>query len=201
MDRSSRPRAEAGFTVIELAVTMLIAAIVTASLLGILESQARVERRVTSLANNQEQVRQTLVLLQRDLRSAEPLIPLSDAFAYPRQVELLHLDFDSDAVLRFRWRLDTTRKELVRETLASNGSVSATTHRLAGVANTAVFRYFSSNGGELEPGVATSATIATCTIRMRIDLRSAPDRGSPPLPATSDVDLRNRLPGNAACGQ
>lgn len=191
---------ESGFTVVELAITMLISAIVSVSLLGLLTSQSSVERRMSSLATNQEQVRQALVLLQRDLRSAEPLIPLADATSYPRQVELLHLDFDTDAVLRFRWRLDTTADELVRETLAPDGTATATTHRLTGVTSDTVFRYFSSNGTELLAGAVTSATIATCTIRIRIDVEAAPERGPAPLEATSDVDLRNRLPGNAACG-
>lgn len=197
---SPTPNREAGFTVVELAITMLISAIVSVALLGVLTSQSNVERRMSSLATNQEQVRQTLVLLQRDLRSAEPLIPLADASAYPRQVELLHLDFDTDAVIRFRWRLDVARDELVRETLGADGSPLATTHRLTGVSSSAVFRYFSSNGTELLAGSVTSATVATCTIRMRIDIEAAPERGPQPLEATSDVDLRNRLPGNAACG-
>lgn len=195
-----RRRDESGFTVVELAITLLISGIVTASLFGMLDSQTRAERRMTALANNQELVRQALVTMQRDFRSAEPLIPLADAMKYPSEVELLHLDFDTDAAERFRWRVDTTTSELVRETLSDTGVVTATTHRLAGVTSSNLFRYFSSNGGELVPGVATSATIATCTIRMRIDLSAAPEVGPAAIASTSDVDLRNRLPGNAACG-
>ncbi|MDQ3107359.1 MAG: hypothetical protein M3Q68_06085 [Actinomycetota bacterium] len=192
---------ESGFTVVELAIVMLISATVMGSLIGILDSQSRAERRINALASNQEQVRLALVQVQQDLRSAEPLVELDDISKYPTQMNIMHRDFDDDDVTYFRWRLNTVANELVRETLATDGSVAATTFRLAGVTSNTVFRYFKTNGAELQPDPTqhTSRDIADCTVRVRILIDAAPEKGPQPLDNWSDVQLRNRLPGGVGC--
>lgn len=200
MTRRRRGARDGGFTTVELIVVIAIGATVMASLIGVLDSQTRMERRVSALASNQEQVRQALVQIQRDLRSAEPLVALANPYDYPRQVDIIHLDFATDAPVHFRWRVDSSTKELVREVLGAGDAVTATTFRLRGMDGAAVFRYFSSTGDELVPQTSTSSTIADCTIRVRVTLAAAPESGPRPLGNASDVQLRNRLPGSAACG-
>lgn len=190
---------ESGFTVIEMAIVMLISSIIMTTLVGILASQSRAERTVSGLATAQEQVRLALVELQSDLRSAEPLVKLDNIDDYPTQMEIVHLDFDTDALLRFRWRLDATKNELVRETLDENRNVTATTFRLQGVTNNTVFRYFSGTGFELTPQNTTADNIAGCTLRVRVLIDAAPEKGPQPLDNTSDVQLRNRRPGRPGC--
>jgi prepilin-type N-terminal cleavage/methylation domain-containing protein len=188
---------ERGFTVIELSIVLAISGLLMASLLGMLTSQTNAERRVTALAGNQEQVRLALVEIQQDLRSAEPLVPLTDASKYPQMMEIVHVGFDDDVVTHLRWRLDATAHELVREVLDGNGAVARTTFRLRGVTGNTVFRYFDANGNELLP--AGLADVANCSIRVRVKIEAAPQPGPQPLDNWSDVQLRNRLPGNQEC--
>lgn len=204
IDRYRRLRAgqgatDSGFTVIELAIVMMISAVVMTTLVGILDSQSRAERSVNGLASAQEQVRLALIEVQRDLRSAEPLIALADANDFPKQMNIAHMDFEDDTMTYFRWRLDAGRKELVREVLGPNGAVTDTTYRLRGVTNNTVFRYFNGRGNELTPANSTSSIIASCTLRVRILIDAAPEDGPQPLDNWSDVQLRNRLPGGPGC--
>jgi type II secretory pathway pseudopilin PulG len=190
---------EAGFTVVELAIVMMISMTVMASIVGMLHSQSKAERSVSGLASAQEQVRLALVAVQSDLRSAEPLVALPTASEFPKRMEIIHLDFDTDAMLRFRWRLDDVNDELVRETLDASGNVTGTTFRLGGVTNNTVFRYFNSRGEELTAENSTSEIIASCTLRVRVLIDAAPENGPQPLDNWSDVQLRNRLPGGVGC--
>lgn len=195
----ARANDESGFTVLELAIVMMISTIVMVSLVGILDSQSRAERSVNGLAAAQEQVRLALVEIQRDLRSAEPLVALPAASDFPKRMQIEHLDFDTDSVVRFRWRLDDANDELLRETLAADGTVTGVTFRLGGVTNNTVFRYFNSRGDELTSENSTSEIIASCTLRVRVLIDAAPEAGPQPLDNVSDVQLRNRLPGGVGC--
>ena len=199
--RRLRTRAgdDSGFTVVELAIVMMISTIVMVSLVGMLDSQSRAERSVNGLAAAQEQVRVALVEIQQDLRSAEPLVALPAATDFPKRMEIVHLAFETDQLERFRWRLDDVNDELVRETLDSNRNVTGTTFRLTGVTNNTVFRYFNSKGDELTAENSTSETIARCTLRVRVLIDAAPEDGPRPLDNFSDVQLRNRLPGGVGC--
>lgn len=190
---------ESGFTLIELAIVMMISTIVMASIVGILTSQTRAERSVNGLASAQEQVRLALVAIQSDLRSAEPLVALPAATDFPKRMEIVHLAFEDDSLVRFRWRLDDATDELVRESLDNDGNVTGTTFRLGGVTNNTVFRYFNSKGDELTAENSTSETIARCTLRVRVLIDAAPEGGPQPLDNWSDVQLRNRLPGGVGC--
>jgi type II secretory pathway pseudopilin PulG len=192
---------EAGFTVVELMIAMLLTAIVMTSLSGLLTSQSKAEQRLSTLADNQEAARLALVEMQQDLRSAEPLVALDTSTDYATQVRLLHLDFVTGAKTLFQWRLDVAAQELVREVLDDTGAVTATTFRLAGVVDTQAFRYFEQGGLELSPATANPSVIAECTIRIRITLHAAPGKGPATTLAESDVELRNRLPGSLYCGQ
>lgn len=192
-----RPRLTAGdasgFTVIELAIVMMISSVLMVTLVGILDSQSRAEQKVNALASSQEQVRLALVEIQRDLRSAEPLVALANVNDFPKQMEIVHLSFENDVATKFRWRLDAAANELVRETLSNTGAVTATTYRLQGVTNNTVFRYFDADGDELIAGTVSAATIANCTMRVRVLIDAAPEKGPQPLDNWSDVQLRNRV--------
>lgn len=197
---------EGGFTLIEVMITCLIASIVSASLLGLLDSQTRAEQRMSDFVDNQEAARQAIVAMQRDLRSAEPLSPLATGEEFKFRVELAIFDGpESTTSESIRWRVEplsgTTRPALVRELLHPDGTVSVT-HRLAGVANRSLaqplFTYYRADGTAFS-WTDTPGTIAHCTIRIRIDLRAAPTPGPEPVRLVSDVMLRNRLPGGAGC--
>jgi prepilin-type N-terminal cleavage/methylation domain-containing protein len=199
--RRHRAHDEAGFTLVELMIAMVITSVVMASLAGLLTSQSKAERRLSILTDNQEAARLALVELQQDLRSAEPLVALDTSTDYASHVRLLHLDFTTGTKTLFQWRLDPITHDLVREVLDDTGAVTATTYRLGGVVDTQPFHYFEQGGVELSPTSANPSVIAECTIRIRITLHAAPGKGPAPTLAESDVELRNRLPGSLYCGQ
>jgi prepilin-type N-terminal cleavage/methylation domain-containing protein len=199
--RGRTRRDDSGFTVVELSMVMMISAIVMAAIVGMLDTQTRAERHVHAVAGSQEQVRLALVMVQSDLRSAEPLVELDDMAKYPTQMDIMHQDFDTDAVTFFRWRLDKTKDELVRELLDDQGVATATTFRLPGVTSNTVFRYFNSRDQELVPDVTlhTRKEVANCTVKVRVLIDAAPEAGAKPIDNWSEVQLRNRLPGGVGC--
>ncbi|HVM09975.1 MAG TPA: prepilin-type N-terminal cleavage/methylation domain-containing protein [Acidimicrobiales bacterium] len=204
----SRRRDDAGFTVVELAITMMIAAIVSVAITGILVSQSNAERHVTQFTVNLEQVRQAMVEMQRDLRSAEPLIGIGATVDMRYKLDLKMYDTITSTTPRHvRWRADTVNDELVREVLDASGNVTATTYRLRGVTNLdptePLFRYYPA-GPDAAPYVLstqglTPGDVAYCAVRVRIDLRALPTGGRQPVRHISEVQLRNKLPGADEC--
>lgn len=202
-----RDAGDGGFTLIEVLITGMIAAIVSAALFGMLDSQTKAERRMSNFVDNQETTRQAIVAMQRDLRSAEPLYPLPTGEDFKFRVDLAVFDGPDSTTTEFiRWRVEPVgargSSALVRELVHANGTVSVT-HRLPGVANRSLalplFTYYRADGTAFGWD-DTPGTIAHCTIRIRIDLRAAPVPGPSPVRLISDVMLRNRLPGGAGCG-
>lgn len=191
-----------GFTVIELAITLLVSSVISVALAALLANQTRVERRASSLVANEEELRQAMLAIERDLRSAEPLVALGDSADNDLRLDLsIYPDITSTVAETLTWRVDTVTRELLRELWGVGGSVT-TTYRLRGVANTdadPLFRYFKANGLAFVPGVDPPADIAACTVRVRLNLTAAPNDGPAPTRLVSDVQLRNRQPGGAGC--
>lgn len=195
-----------GFTLTEVTVTGFIMMTVMAALFGVLQSGSRVEQRTHAMINSQEDVRFTMGEVLRDLRSADPLLPLADVSSYPSSVELQY--GEAGAVTVVRWALDASAGTLTRTTLtAPGGAANGTTYRLQSVRNaegaspTTLFRYYNSEGTELTAANATGADFANCTIRVSVTIKADtdPDRGMQPFTLTSDAELRNRLPGGVGC--
>ena len=188
---------QAGFTLVELSITMMLAAIVSASIFGILFSETSAERRMQQLSDNQVALRDALVEVARDVRSADPLLPLADITAYRTAIRLSITDVAGDTTRTVQWRLDTATSTLVREELDGSGAVTATSYRLAGVrAAQPLFTYYRSVGTAyvLDPLVETADTVSLCTVKVHVRLEAAPTAGPAPIVAESDVQLRNRVP-------
>ena len=202
-------RDESGFTVVELAITMMIAAIVSVAITSVLMSQSNAERDVNRFTVNLEDARQAMVEMQRDLRSAEPLIAVGVASELQWKLDLKMYDsITSTTPIHVRWRASTAQNELVREILDTNGAITATTYRLRGVVNDdptqPLFKYFPAGDTDVAaydvnaPGL-TPGDVAYCSVRVQIDLRANPNNGRKPVRLVSDVQLRNKLPGADEC--
>lgn len=193
-----RRRGQSGFSMVEVSVAMAISSIVVAALAGVLMSQARAERKIRAFSDNQEEVRQAMVTLQRDLRSAEPLLVLSSSADYRSRVDLsVYDEIDSGTPATVTWRVDTTSQELVREEHLGSGA-TVTTYRLREVTSASaepLFSYFKANGTELVPGTDAAADITACSSKVHIRLVAAPNAGGGFARLESDVQLRNRRPG------
>lgn len=195
-----------GFTLVEVAVTGLIMMTVLGALFGVLESGTKVERRTQALINSQEDVRFAMGEVLRDLRAADPLLPLAGVSSYPSSVELQYGEAAAPTVVR--WALDAATATLTRVKLTGpGGTPTATTYRLPSVRNAdaanpiTLFRYYNSEGTELTPANATGADFANCSIRVSITIKAdtSPDPGMQAFTLTSDAELRNRLPGGVGC--
>ena len=198
---------EAGFTLVEVLIAMMLTALTAASIFGILVTQSNTERRTTDLTVNLEEIRQALVYLQRDLRSAEPIVGITDVTQYAYRVDLdVYDDITSTVPQQVSWRIDTASDELRRDVLHANG-IATTTYRLKGVKNhelgtgAELFRYFNEKGEEFKvlTEFLTPHQVAYCTVRVRVDLRASPNGSPAPARIESDVMLRNKLPGAVEC--
>ena len=196
LDRES----SAGFTVVEVTIVMAIAMVVMSSLLALLTSQSNAAVRVETFVDNQEQLRLTLVAMQRDLRSATAILdPPADADRGARVDLEVYADPETILVSRIRWRI-TEGSRLVREDVSADGSVQVTAS-LDGVVRppAGLFEYFSAHDEHPLSAAESSGTIADCTVRVRIDLWAAPKPRSTVVKLSSDVQLRNRLQGRIGC--
>lgn len=207
---SDEIRSQSGFTVVELAITTALLMTVMATILGLLDSQTRTERRVQTFADNQEELRQAVVAMQRDIRSSEPLKRLATSPEYALRIDLdVYNKITDPTPVRIRWIVDPVAKELRREMLDGDGNPTATTHRVRGVQNTyavPLFTFFSANSstanedlGKYNLATDSPADIASCSVRIRIELLAAPTPGPAPALLVSDAQLRNRLPGGTGC--
>jgi len=201
-----RRRGTEGFTLIEVTVTGLIMMTVLGALFGVLESGTKVERHTQAMITSQEDVRFALAEVLRDLRAADPLLPLPSVGAYVSSFEVRQGETASPVYTR--WSLDPTTASLVRQTLTgAGGTPTATTYRLERVRNgdagaaVTTFRYYNSEGTELTAANATPGDFANCTIRVSVTVKadSDPEPGLQPFTLTSDAELRNRLPGGVGC--
>jgi hypothetical protein len=202
----SAKRSDGGFSVVELSIAGMMAAIVFVAVTGMMISQFRAGNDVTTFTTNQEDIRQAIIAIQQDLRSAEPLTEVANSLDLQYRVDLKVFDnVAASAPVQIRWRLDTTTHELVRESVDANGNVTATSYRLTGVTNADInvplFTYYKADNTPYvltDPGT-TAGTVAYCTVRVRVDVRAAPHGGRQAVQLTSDVQLRNRLPGAEEC--
>lgn len=211
---------ESGFTLVELMITTALLATVMAAILGVLDSQTRTERRVRIFADNQEVLRQAIVAMQRDIRSSEPLKRLATSPEYALRIDLdVYSKITDPAPIPIRWIVDTGTEELRREVLNSAGTPVAITHRVTGVSNNyavPLFTFYNANSkagsgtvaatpvadedlGKYDLASSNPTDIASCAVRIRIDLLAAPTPGPAPARLISDAQLRNRLPGGTGC--
>lgn len=202
--RARRRRGEGGFSVMEVTVTALMMSIIGASILSVLTSTTRNAKLQQSMVSNQELVRFGIIKLSRDLRSANPVLPLTTVGDYATKVEVA-LGPAGGTQTYVRWWL--SNKTLFRGILtAPGGTVTSTQTVLTNVENatqgTTLLRYYSANGAELMTSGTTPAAvgdITNCAIRVRMSIASDAFPGPVPFTEQSDVELRNRLPGGPGC--
>jgi len=206
---------EHGFTVVELMVATSILMVVLVIVFGLLVSLTKNESRSQALVSNEQNVRFELDQLAREIRAANPLVPLlnaTTAATYDNQIEMV-LGPTGGTQTVVRWTYDTAGERMVRQ-IMSGTSASATvlgqSFYLARVrnveTNTPVFTYYGQQGEDL---VAQSLALAdpfhthdaaNCAIRVHLQLSSDSNPGPLPFTQTQDVEVRNRLPGNVGCG-
>ena len=191
-------------TLIELMVVMVLMSLVLGAFCGGLTTMMSNTRRQEALVENQESVRFAMLDMTRDVRGADPIIPLSDLNAYPRQIEVSVLPptGGTNTPIYVRWQLTGTT--LTRSILNLPGGTATSTRTvLANVKNSgtgvSLFRYYNSGNAEMLPSTNSSGDISNCTIRVHISVSAAVATGPAPFTIEGDAEVRNRLPGGIGC--
>lgn len=211
--RRPRSRDEAGFTVTEVAITSAVLIAVLAMFLNTLTSLTKSEDRAQRLVANEQNVRFELDQMAREIRAANPMLPLlaaTSASAYSRQVQMV-LVSETGVEQVVRWTYDTTRMIMVRQVMSSAAATATVLNEsffLNRVRNNdtgiPVFRYYDQAGTDLvADALADGGNLhdpANCAVRVHIELQSDSQPGPLPFTVTQDVHIRNRLPGNVGCG-
>lgn len=188
---------------------VVVLAMFFATLVSLTNSEDRSQR----LVGNEQNVRFELDQLAREIRAANPLVPLLNAptaTAYESQIEFV-LGPTGGAQQVVRWTYDTTKKEMVRQLMSdtsSTATVVAQSFFLERVLNvdtgTPVFTYYGQQSEDLVAQTLANGGFihdpANCAVRVHIVLTSDSNPGPAPFTETQDVEVRNRLPGNVGCG-
>jgi prepilin-type N-terminal cleavage/methylation domain-containing protein len=205
---------ERGFTIIEVTIATSIMLVVLAMFFATLTSLTQSEDRSQRLVSNEQNVRFEFDQMAREVRAANPLVPLpnaSTAAAYQNQIEIV-LGPTGGTQQVVRWFYDSTNERLVRQVLSdvsSTATVVSQSFFLTHVRNvetsTPVFAYYGQQNQDLVAlALANGSTQyddpASCAIRIHMVLTSDSNPGPVPFTETQDVELRNRLPGNWGCG-
>ena len=211
--RLGRRDDEAGFSIIEVMIATSILLIVLAMLFSSLVSLTNSENRSERLVGNEQNVRFELDQLAREIRAANPLVPLlnaSTAATYDSQIEMV-LGPTGGTQSVVRWTYDTTNEEMLRQVMtdtSASATVVSQSFFLTRVRNVEtgapVFTYYGQHDEDLvAQTLANSGNLhdaANCAVRVHIVLTSDSNPGPIPFTESQDVEVRNRLPGNVGCG-
>lgn len=193
-------------------VSTAILLIVLGMLFDALVSLTHSEDRAQKLVSNEQNVRFELDQLAREIRAANPLVPLLNAVsatAYQSQIEMVLGPTDGTQTV-VRWAYDTANEEMLRQVM-SDSSPGATVvsqsfflNRVRNVeTGLPVFTYYGQRDEDLiAQSLANGGNVhdaANCAVRVNIQLMSDSNPGPVPFTETQDVEIRNRLPGNVEC--
>jgi len=204
---------ERGFTITEVMVATSILLIVLVIVFGMLVSLTRNESRSQALVGNEQNVRFEIDQLAREIRAANPLVPLLNATTaadYDNQIEMV-LGPTGGTQTVVRWTYDTTAEQMVRQVMSGTSSTATVLSQafyLARVRNvengTPVFVYYGQHNEDLVAQTladdGNTHDAANCAIRVHIQISSDSNPGPLPFTQSQDVEVRNRLPGNVGCG-
>lgn len=202
-----------GFTIVEVMIASSIFVVVLTMFFATLTSLTRSEDRSQRLVSNEQNVRFELDQMAREIRAANPIVPLANATTaadYENQIEVV-LGPTGGTQQVVRWTYDTVKKEMVRQVMSGTSSTATVLSQsffLNRVRNietaTPVFSYFGQQNEDLVfQTLANSGNLhdpANCAVRVHIVLTSDSNPGPVPFTETQDVEVRNRLPGNVGCG-
>ena len=193
---------EAGVSLVELTVVMLVFGLITSTIITVMLALTSNAVRQEGTAANQETARHALDLLQKDIRAADPISELSTVALYANRIDI-SLISSRGTQLYVRWRLDGT--SLLRETLSAAGSSTVTSSQIVATdlenaaEGVSLFRYFGQDDAEMTTLNAQPADLANCTVSVHIAVVARPDDSAPAVTAESDAALRNLIPGDLPC--
>jgi type II secretory pathway pseudopilin PulG len=203
--KSFRPsRDEAGMTLMEVMVASAILMSVLAMLFGILVSLTRSEQRTSAVVANEQAVRFVMNDFARDIRAGNPITIWPGTTGNALYATTLEMQLGPDGakdIVRWTYDDDDTSPTYGNLTRTVDGVSTVRLQRVKNAERTppvVMLRYYDSDGDELAPP-NSAATIANCSVRVRITITADSEPGPEPFTETMDVHLRNRLPGGLGC--
>lgn len=201
-----RPGGDEGFTLTEVLVVAGISVVVLSVLLTTLEVAVRQERRTTAIVDNQFYTMNAFQAMTREIRGANPLevAGVASSEEMRRAITVSTGSASGGDRATWRFRVDGTGR-LVQERFQGTTVVLVRPllHRVGNSPTQPIFRYFDEDRQELTTtgsGAVAPSVIANCTVRVVIHVVSISEfRGAPPYEATTDAQVRNKLPGGTGC--
>ena len=188
---------EEGFTLVELMVGMMISIILLTLMATMVTVYSKAEASVVNSANAAANVRLTLLQVQNDIQSANPLSTLGTVAAYNDELQMTVQP--SNKVIT--WQYNYTTQQLTRQVGSSTPVVQLTnvTNGNPASGGLAVFSYFDHCASNLvTEAQATPASISAATA-VQVTL-SVANVSSAPYGSTTTVHIMNQPPGGALCG-
>lgn len=198
---------QAGFTLVELMVVMLIMSVILAMVASVAFSMSMTAKRNDSMVTIEQTASTGLAQLARDIRSAHAISFPANS---PTTQVLLQENQVGGGYTYVEWTYDSGTSTLTRSTSSSSGGPFTVTGPTVGsVTNGAsgVFTYYNVLGADISSGLSPSTplTIQNCTARIGVQLDvSTSTVGVPTFQASEDVALTDQvdiisLPGNGQC--
>jgi prepilin-type N-terminal cleavage/methylation domain-containing protein len=198
--RPSGPDAEAGFTMVELMVTMLIMSVVLAIGGSMLFSMSNTAARNDAMVQQEQAAGTVLAAMARDIRSTHAISLPGTA---DEQVMLQENTGTPGSYTYVEWTYNPTAGTVTRSTASTAaGPFTVTGPAAADVTNgagTGIFTYYNVNGAPI------TTSIASCASRIGVTLDvSTTTAGVPAYVTSQDVALTDQTqiisaPGNGQC--
>lgn len=173
---------------------MIVSIVLLTSLVATVTAFAKSEASTVNSANAAAYVRLTLLQLQHDIQSANPLDALGSVSAYSDELQVTIQP--SGSVIT--WQYTPSTEKLTRQVGNATPVVE-----LTGVNNGAglpVFHYFDHCAVDLvSEAESTVSSIASSTTVVQVVL-SVADLDSAPYGTTTSVNIMNKPPGETRCG-
>lgn len=189
---------EAGYTIVELMLAMLISLILLALMSTMVTVFTKAEATTVNSTDAAANVRITLLQLQTDIQSANPLGTLGTVAAYNDQLQMTV----QPANQVITWQYSFVTKKLTRQIGAGTPAIELTNVNNGDPSSGGipVFGYFDHCAVDLvaQPQ-ATPASISGATTAVQISL-SVSNVNTAPYGSTTTVHIMNQQPGANRCG-
>jgi type II secretory pathway pseudopilin PulG len=196
--RSRGPDGEAGFTLVELMVAMTISIVILAMMATMVAVYSKADASVVNNADAASQVRLTLLQLQSDIQSANPLATLSSVSAYDDELEMT----TQPSGRLITWKYSYTTEELTRQIGTATPAVELTdvTNGNPAAGGEAVFSYYDHCSTNLvTEAEATPASVSASATEVEVSVAVA-GLDTAPYGSTTTTHIMAQPPGTNLCG-
>lgn len=200
---------DAGFTMLELSIVMVVMMIILGIASGALLSLSQATNRNEGLVSQEQAASQSVTQMVHDLRSAHS-ISIPNGASSSNEV-LIQENQASGGTTQVEWMYQpasgSTLGTLTRYAQTSGGSLQPSGSLVSGIVNPStkpLLSYYDDSGGV----ISNTANIGNCTTRVTIDLVVAPPKSAGPgggnFEITQDVAITDQLailtqPGSVQC--